>query len=577
MNNKIVLNGCIDEFIKNNELKLSESEGFEIFSLFQLTKDIDLCFDDLEDSIVDGSKDGGMDSIIIILDDDYMSTLHSIKDYKFTSNTILKIAISQAKSENSFKEAAVDKLITSFPVFLDLDQTEEQLSERFNSSIVSKRLIIQEVWVQTLMKGGRIEIDINYFCKANEIKVNDAFTSKANQLKKIIIEKTNSDFVSFNNYSSKELLDLYQKRKASRLELTFKEVPVTTDFNDGYGYVGIVNIKDYYGFITNSDNKIIESIFESNIRHYQGDVDVNNKIRGSLNDEFKIDFWWLNNGITIIAEQPSQVSKTLSLENVQIVNGLQTTFTLEKYFKEKGLSIDDERSILVKVIILDSDKNKEAIDRIISSTNSQNAVPPVLLRATDDIQRKIELFFLSKGYYYDRRKNFYKNIGKPASKIFTIQSTAQAIQSIVHFEPDTARAKPTTLIKTKESYEKIFNDNTPFEIYLSCSIVSKIIKDYIRINLEKENKSLAKAYALHLSRCLVSVVLEKSDYTKLDLKSLDVEKITDNQCATSFDILSKIIDEFKKISTTTTDSSVSKSGRFRDFLNNKIQIKFNKC
>ena len=78
---------------------------------------------------------------------------------------------------------------------------------------------------------------------------------------------------------------------------------------------------------------LLNSIFESNIRHYQGDVDVNNKIKDSLDSEFAIDFWWLNNGITIIAEDPSQISKTLSLSNVQIVNGLQTTFTLAKYYK----------------------------------------------------------------------------------------------------------------------------------------------------------------------------------------------------------------------------------------------------
>lgn len=573
MNNTIVLTGCISEFKKNNELNIPDSEIFEMFSLTQSTKDLDLCFDDLENSIVDGSKDGGIDSIIIIIDDDYISNINSILDYKFNSNTILKIIFSQSKAENSFKETTIDKLITTFPFLLDLEKTEEELSERFNSGVVTKALIIKKVWIETLMKAGKIEIEINYFSKANEVKTNNAYESKVEQLKSIIFEKTNSKNIIFNNYSSKELLELYQKRKPSRLELTFKEVPVTTDFNDGYGYVGIVNVKDYYNFITDDNELIIESIFESNIRHYQGDVDVNNKIKGSLKNEFKIDFWWLNNGITIIAENPSQVSKTLSLENVQIVNGLQTTFTLEKYFKGIENAEKDNRSILVKVIVLDSEKNKEAIDRIISSTNSQNAVPPVLLRATDDIQRKIELYFLSKGYYYDRRKNFYKNIGKPAAKIFTIQSTAQAVQSIVHFEPDTARAKPTTLIKTKESYEKIFNEKTPYEVYLICSLINKKIKEYIMNNLVKEEKSLAKAYALHLTRCLVSVVLNKSKYSKNDIKSLDTEKITKENCDSSFLLLSKLVSEFKKTSKTVTDSSVSKSGKFRDYLNKEIASK----
>lgn len=573
MNNNIILDGCIEEFNNENELEIHESELFELFCLAQVSKHVDLTFDDLENSVIDGGQDGGIDSIMLLLDDDYIEDIDSLSEYKFSSNTKFQIIISQAKAEKNFKETAIDKLITSFPVLLDLEQDEEQLSQRFNPALVTKILTLRELWLKTVKKGGSIGIDINYFCKANEVQTNAAYVSKVNQLKTILSEKINGSKVNFQNHSSKELLDLYQKQKPTRLELIFKEVPITTKFNDGYGYAGIVSIKDYYDFITDDDGNILENIFESNIRHYQGDVDVNNKIRESLESEFEIDFWWLNNGITIIAESPSQISKTLSLENVQIVNGLQTTFTLDKYFKNCDTEHNDIRSILIKVIILDSEANKKATDKIIASTNSQNAVPPVLLRATDDIQRKIELYFSNEGYFYDRRKNFYKNTGKPASKIFTIQSTAQAIQSIVHRECDTARAKPTTLIKTKESYEKIFNEDTPFQIYLTCALINKSVRDYIKLYLSKEDKSLAKAYAWHLSQCLVSVLTGKSDYAIDDMKSINVKSIKNEDHDKSFKILTELVEVFKSTSKTTSDSSVSKSGKFRDFLNDEIKKK----
>lgn len=573
MNNNIILDGCIEEFKNENELEVKDSELFELFCLAQVSKHVDLTFDDLEDSIVDGGQDGGIDSIMLLLDDDYVQDTDSINGFKFSSNTKFQIIISQAKAEKNFKETAIDKIITSFPILLDLEQDEEKLSKRFNPALVAKILTLREIWLKTVMKGGSIGIDINYFCKANEVQTNEAYNSKVSQLKDILCEKINGSKVNFENHSSKELLDLYQKQKPTRLELNFKEVPITTKFNDGYGYAGIVSIKDYYNFITDDDDNILENIFESNIRHYQGDVDVNNKIKESLESEFEIDFWWLNNGITIIAESPSQISKTLSLENVQIVNGLQTTFTLDKYFKNLGSDHNDGRSILIKVIILDSEKNKKATDKIIASTNSQNAVPPVLLRATDDIQRKIELYFSNEGYFYDRRKNFYKNTGKPASKIFTIQSTAQAIQSIVHRECDTARAKPTTLIKTKESYEKIFNEETPFQIYLTCALLNKCVRDYIKLHLSKEDKSLAKAYAWHLSQCLVTVLTGKSDYSKEGIKNIDVKNISKDDLDKSFNILTELVNKFKSTSKTTSDSSVSKSGKFRDFLNDEIKNK----
>ncbi len=62
-------------------------------------------------------------------------------------------------------------------------------------------------------------------------------------------------------------------------------------------------VKDYYNFIVDSEeNKIREYLFESNIRHYQGDTaDVNQKIAETLQNDLDRDFWWLNNGITIIS------------------------------------------------------------------------------------------------------------------------------------------------------------------------------------------------------------------------------------------------------------------------------------
>ena len=91
----------------------------------------------------------------------------------------------------------------------------------------------------------------------------------------------------------------------------------------------------------------------------------------------------------------------MSIENIQIVNGLQTSYSI---FNNHNGDEDDNRSVLVKVII---NNNKETTDNIIASTNSQNPVSPTLLRATEPIQRNLELFFLNEGYYYDRRKNYY--------------------------------------------------------------------------------------------------------------------------------------------------------------------------
>lgn len=576
MNNKIILDGCIKDYIKQNELNNDISNCFELFSVTQITKDYDISFDEIEDSIVDGGKDGGIDSIVVLLNDEYIMDLDNLNEIKFSKNSSLKILISQVKSQTSFKEDSLDKLLATIPFLLNLELNEEELNNRFNPQLVSKILLFHKIWFEVVKKGGAVQIEYYYFCKANEIQISPAFISKVKQLEKITQDKVNNSQVAFINVSSKELLDLFQKTKPNRLNLAFKEVPITTNYKNGFGYVGIVDLEDYFDFVSDEDGNIIESIFESNIRHYQGDVDVNNKIRDSLENEYDIDFWWLNNGITIIAEQPNQISKTLSIEHVQIVNGLQTTFTLHKYFNEIKKQEEANRSILIKVIILqDNQENKKGIDKIISSTNSQNAVPPVLLRATDNIQRKIEMYFFNKGYFYDRRKNFYKNSGKPSSKIFTIQTTAQAVQSIIYFEPDTARAKPTTLIKTKESYEKIFNENTDFEIYLKCSLFYRAIMNFIKLNLTTDDKSLAKAYSLHFSRVTTAFIIQKGYYSKIQFKNMDISLLDNAMCISAFDFLKDNIAEYKKTSSTIADNSLSKSGLFREYLNKKLNKKLN--
>jgi hypothetical protein len=66
-------------------------------------------------------------------------------------------------------------------------------------------------------------------------------------------------------------------------------------------------------------------LFEANVRDFLGEVLVNRDIMGTLSNvasREEEDFWWLNNGITLLASNATIAGKELSLENVQIVNGL---------------------------------------------------------------------------------------------------------------------------------------------------------------------------------------------------------------------------------------------------------------
>src|SRR3546814_13519732 len=59
------------------------------------------------------------------------------------------------------------------------------------------------------------------------------------------------------------------------------------------------------------------------------------------------DFWWLNNGVTILAQEASQVGKTIKITDPQIINGLQTSTEILTFFGtiDSNDTRSEERSV----------------------------------------------------------------------------------------------------------------------------------------------------------------------------------------------------------------------------------------
>ena len=84
-------------------------------------------------------------------------------------------------------------------------------------------------------------------------------------------------------------------------------------------------------------------------------------------------------------------------------------------FENREALESEKRSILLRIIVPD---NEESRDQIIFATNNQTNIPKATLRVTDPIHLQIEMYFKSRGLFYDRRKNYYKNQGhKPAEML----------------------------------------------------------------------------------------------------------------------------------------------------------------
>lgn len=143
------------------------------------------------------------------------------------------------------------------------------------------------------------------------------------------------------------------------------------------------------------------------------------------------------------------------------MNGLQTSYEIHRYFRETE-PVDEERHVLVRIINVTDDETR---DRIIRATNSQTAIQAASLKATEGLHRSIE--DLLKGYslYYERRKNYYKNRGVAKNRIVGIGYLAQAVTAGLLFQPNTARARPGTLLKNEAEYARAFSEKHPIKMY----------------------------------------------------------------------------------------------------------------
>jgi hypothetical protein len=539
-NDVIILNSLLNERMKNSN-DFEDDLFFELFTFEQSLKDYDLSDDELLFGNVDGGNDGGIDGFFLFLNEEFAG---------------------------EFGETAFDHIIPTLNDLFDLSKPIDSLRDYYNALLLEKVNNFRKIFIALSSLHPILKISFVYASKGNTEDINPRIENRANILKSDIKSYFNSAEVKIIYLGARELLNLSRIDRKYTLQLKFIANYLSGGENS---YILLSKLKDYYEFIIDENKNIRRYIFDSNVRDYQGRVEVNKDIQQTLeivNDG--LNFWWLNNGITILASNASISGTTISLDGVQIINGLQTTYNIYEYFKENSELIEkDERSISIKIIIIDQDHSKTR-DRIIKATNFQTAIQPYSLRATDQIQRDIEDYFLNNGWFYDRRKNYYKNMGKPANKIVSIQLLSQAYMAIILRRPHNARSNPVSLIKTDTTYKRIFNDQVNPDIYLFCAKTMKIINLFLREYSSQDMKILK----YHLAMISLMKHFEKYNYTPQELITL--MPLENN--GLSPELMQESLAEIEKLGNSYIElnggdfNKISKTKEFVNYLENEISL-----
>ncbi|NYF12990.1 hypothetical protein HDC34_001284 [Pseudoclavibacter sp. JAI123] len=483
---QVIAKDSFSQFKAANYPKLSDDDGFERFTISLLLKHYGPSPADLERGLVSASDDGGIDGFYLFLnrrelvesDSPRLTNRKSALD-GLQAGLSLDVVIVQSKKESSWDTNVFPKIESALRAMFDNNQSAADLRAfPLNEDVVEKAMTWRKLRSKIAMLAPVVHFHVHYATFAKQSDVNAYMKTKARQLKSWLVSSLPTGSTTIVEYvGDAEVVTRLRLGTDFKAKLVLTKLPI----REANALVGLVTVKEYLKFLRHQKSKVIrDEMFAVNVRDYAGaNIRVNDAIGKTLASDTESLFWWLNNGITIIAdkaEDPLELEWLLT--NPLIVNGLQTSHVI--HAQDIAGAITRKRlgqSVLVRVI---TESDADVREAIISGTNNQTAIASLQLHANEEKQLRIEEFLRASGWYYERRRYQYRGVKVAASRIRNMTEVGQAVMAYRLLQPDTARARPTSLLGTSAGWNKVFEPNEPEELYSKALSVVDAVDDYLR-------------------------------------------------------------------------------------------------
>jgi hypothetical protein len=517
-NDTILLDGIIDQRVADTFPSGKRDEVFEFLCFEQVLKNYDLSREEIESGWVDGRDDGGIDGFFTFVNG---HLLRDPKDFAWPrASAEITVWVLTCKHHDTFQQAPLNSLYASVSELFDFSIDRDHFKGAYSASLAHARALFQAAYRRLAAASPTLSIRYAYVSRGDVKAVEPNVRARANQTVEITRPLFSSSECRFDFIGAAELVTMYRRVKKFSIEL-----PVHEFLSRGQsGYIVLSGLKQYADFVTDDAGNLRRYLFDSNVRDYLGSTQVNADILKTLADLDSPDFWWLNNGVTILAIDATVVGKTINLVDIQIVNGLQTTESIYRHFRSGGCATGD-RSLMIKIVV---SKDVRHRDRIIQATNNQNVVETAGLRASDKVQRDIEEFLEQRGWYYERRKNYYKNIGKPQDRFVTPMFLAGGFVSLVMKNPAHGSKLRSKFMRKDTSYQMVFSDRHSIHVWLAITEIVKRVEtglNKLRPPVGGGERFLAGWRNL-IAFLIVAKLTGRFSYSVADLINLDVAQVT---------------------------------------------------
>lgn len=376
------------------------------------------------DCVTEGGADFGVDAIQVTeeVDGEFAVTIFQGK-YK-----------AKLEANSNFSEDGIHALVNAIRHIFDPAAELGAINDRLRVKVEEARALVRDGFIPR----------VRAIACNNGIKWND-------QAQAIIDRANFGDQVTWEYVNHDVLIGILQKPKQVDDTLRLTGKANVEDMNFSRVCVGRMPVTEVAALMRTHGDRLLER----NIRRYLGlhGNRVNEGVRATLLSQQPSNFYFFNNGLTLVCNDFSYNALQSSdyqvrVENLQIVNGGQTCMTILKTSEAlaaAGQTLPADASVLVRLYKLPKD-NDDIVLQITHATNSQNPVDLKDLRSNDEIQIQLEASIQELGFNYRRKRVD----GSPKGSDITAGAAAEALLAVWRQAPHQAK------FLTREHFGKLY-------------------------------------------------------------------------------------------------------------------------
>jgi AIPR protein len=441
-------------------------------------------------NLVDGGSDNGID--LIYYDQQ-------------TRNLFLIQSKWSGSHSSSIASAGVLKFLSGVQDLVSLKR------DRFNTKVQSRWPSIEDALrrltslrlVIAYPGSGRIDASI-------QAKIDDFVQS----------QNDTSELIFFQTVTQKDLFQYFVKEAAPpQIDLTIRLTHygvIESPLPAVYGQVLASKVTDWY-------RRNGTQLFARNIRHFLGiKSDVNASIAKTLTDS-PLNFWYFNNGLTLIVERLSKQAvggndRSVGLfdyQGVTIVNGAQTVGVIGQMSNATA----SPAMVQARIIVV-QDPDSAIGKEITRASNTQNRIDARNFVALDNEQERIRTELLIDGIEYEYREGeVVESHAEGFEFIEAITTLACAGDEISYVALAKGYVGGLYADINSAPYKALFNSTTLSKRLWSLVKLVRRAEKCIRNSYNQES-AVEKGIVVHgnrlLSHCVLKRIARKSDLANSD-------------------------------------------------------------